>query len=108
MQIVINIPEKEFGIDIEDRFQDFFSRLKAETKEHLINNTNLVCGAYELETIDMFLKAFNNGTPLPKGHGELVDYEELKNNAREYGAYVETIFSHIKSKTIIEADEVEE
>ena len=55
-----------------------------------------------------FVSAILNSISLPRGHGELVDYEELKNNAREYGAYAEAIFSHIKSKTIIEADEVEE
>ena len=48
--------------------------------------------------------AIANGTPLPKGHGNLVDYEELKNNAREYGSYAEATLSHIKPKTIIEAD----
>ena len=58
MQIVINVPEKEFSTEIEDRFQDFFKRLEVETKEHMIYGTNLLCGAYELETIDMFLKAF--------------------------------------------------
>lgn len=66
IELVIKIPDKEFGIEIYDKFQDFFSRLKAEIKAHLISNTNLVCGAYELETIDMFLKAFNNSTLLPK------------------------------------------
>lgn len=66
--IVIKIPEEEFGIDIADKFQDFFSRLKVEIKEHLITNTSLVCGAYELETVDMFLKAFNNSTLLPKNY----------------------------------------
>lgn len=50
------------------------------------------------------LDAVANGIPLPKGHGDLVDYEELKNNAREYGAYAEATLSHIKPKTIIEAD----
>ncbi len=60
--------------------------------------------------IDMFkLKGYiENGTPLPKGHGDLVDYEELKNNAREYGAYTEAALSHVKPKTIIEADTEEE
>jgi len=58
MQIVINVPEKEFSTEIEDRFQEFFKRLEVETKEHMINGTNLLCGAYELETIDMFLKVF--------------------------------------------------
>lgn len=78
MQIVIDIPEEEFGIDIDDKFKDFFSRLKVEIKQHLMTNTSLVCGAYELETIEMFLNAFNNGTPLPKGHGDLIDRNELK------------------------------
>lgn len=77
MQIVIDIPKKEFGVDIDDKFQDFFSRLKAEIKAHLISGTDLVCGAYELETIDMFLEAFNNGTPL-LGHGDLVDRDAIQ------------------------------
>lgn len=55
----------------------------------------------------MIENAIKNGTPLPKGHGDLVDYEELKNNAREYGAYAEVTLSHIKPKTIIEADRSE-
>ena len=58
MKIVINVPEKEFSTEIVDRFQDFFKRFEVETKEHLITNTSLLCGAYELETIKMFLKAF--------------------------------------------------
>ena len=56
MQIVIDIPA-EFGIDINDKFQDFFQRLRVEIKEHLISGTGLVCGAYELETIEMFLSS---------------------------------------------------
>ena len=86
IELVIKIPEKEFGIDINDKFQDFFSRLKAEIKEHLITNTSLICGAYELETIDMFLEAFKNDTPLPKWHGRLSDMDELvKKIVKEYG-----------------------
>ena len=70
MKVVINIPEMEFGIDIKDKFQDFFSRLKAETENHMFNGTNLVCGNYELETIDMFLKAFSISTILTNEHGD--------------------------------------
>ena len=92
IEFIIKIPEKEFGIDIADKFQNFFSRLKVEIKEHLITNTSLVCGAYELETIDMFLKAFNNGIPLDNLTKEIEkelertnwaneDYEEGYNNA---------------------------
>lgn len=78
MQIVIDIPEEEFGIDINDKFQDFFQRLRVEIKEHLISGTGLVCGGYELETIEMFLNAFANSITLPKGHGDLIDRNELK------------------------------
>ena len=66
--MMINIPDEEFGIDIADKFQDFFKRLRAETKEHMINGTNLVCGAYELETIDMFQEAFKKGLILSIGY----------------------------------------
>lgn len=61
-EVVIKIPEKEFKIEIENKFQDFFKRLKAEIKGHLISGTDLVCGAYELETIEMFLNAFAKAT----------------------------------------------
>lgn len=83
MKLVIDISEDEFGIDIDDKFKDFFSRLKVEIKQHLMTNTSLVCGAYELETIDMFLKAFNNGTPLPKGHGRLFDERDIVDGSYE-------------------------
>lgn len=80
MQIVIEIPEKEFATEIEEKFQDFFKRLEVETKEHMINGTNLVCGTYELETIEMFLNAFKNATPLPKEHGRLIDAKDVDNH----------------------------
>ena len=108
MKIVIDIPEKEFGIDINDGFQDFFSRLKAEIKGHLVNKTNLVCGAYELETIDMFLKAFNNGAPLPKGHGRLIDADKLLCSdgiiADSRKCHYIPMIDVYKAPTIIEAD----
>lgn len=62
MQIVIDINENEFGIDIENKFQDFFKRLQAEIQSRLISNDTLVCGVYELETIEMFMTAFKNAT----------------------------------------------
>lgn len=112
IELVIKISEKEFGIDIANKFQEFFSRLKVEIKEHIITNTNLVCGAYELETIDMFLEAFNNSIPLPKGHGKLKDMGNLKyvfdltkDNPIYSGKDIEQA---IKSMTtIIEADKIE-
>lgn len=58
MQIVINVPEKEFSVEVEDKFQDFFKRLDVEMREHLVTGTSLLCEAYELEIIDMLLKGF--------------------------------------------------
>ena len=64
------------------------------------------CNGYMLPLdVENVVQGIKNGIPLPKGHGNLVDYEELKHNAREYGAYVEATLSHVKPKTIIEADE---
>lgn len=91
MQIVIDIPEEEFGIDINDKFQDFFRRLRVEIKEHLISGTGLVCGAYELETIEMFLNAFANSITLSKGHGDLIDRNELKKIYDEQITYLYTL-----------------
>lgn len=54
MKLEIDIDEKEFGVDIENKFQDFFKRLQAEIQNRLISNGTLVCGVYELETIEMF------------------------------------------------------
>jgi len=81
IELVIKIPEEQYNTIKSDLYNTF----PAEMKE---------CG----------LEAIRNGTPLPKGHGDLVDYEEMKNNARKYGAYAEATLSHIKPKTIIEAD----
>ena len=103
MKVIIDIPEKEFGIEIYDKFQDFFSRLKAEIKAHLISNTSLVCGAYELETIDMFLKAFNDSTLLPKNHGRLIDADALNFNA-DYNEPLISKLDFDNAPTIIEAD----
>jgi hypothetical protein len=55
-KIVLYIPDTEGGLH--DNFQFFFKRLKAEVASHMLNNTNLVCGPCELETLDMFLEAF--------------------------------------------------
>ena len=65
MKALIEIPTENFGVDITDKFQDFFKRLQAEIEEHLISNTDLVCGSYELETIEMFLNAFKEMQIIP-------------------------------------------
>ena len=110
MQIVIDISEKEFGIEINNKFKDFFSRLKAEIKNHLITDTSLICGAYELETIDMFLKAFNDSTLLPKDHDRLMILSEdkLKENQIDLDSSCQKWISEVglsnATPTIIEAD----
>lgn len=63
IDLVIKIPE-DHGIDVDDKFQDFFTRLRFEITRHLTFNTSLVCGAYELETVDMLMEAFAKSTPL--------------------------------------------
>jgi hypothetical protein len=74
MKVMIDVPTKEFGVDIADKFQEFFQRLQAETEHHLISNTNLVCGNYELETIEMFLNAFKEMVIIPDGatNGDMI------------------------------------
>ena len=89
IELVIKIPEEMY---------------EALRKTHMIISSGQRSGKTLMSVI---YNAVSNGTPLPKGHGKLVDYEELKSNAREYGAYAETTLSHIKPKIIIEADKEE-
>ena len=57
------------------------------------------------------LDCVKNGTPLPKGHGRLIDADEIVAEATErmkYPAnheYMECVIAHMKlAKTIIDAD----
>lgn len=52
MKITIDIPDEFINDYITDKFKDFFSRVAAD-----IDNDGL-CGNYEKETAEMFLKAF--------------------------------------------------
>lgn len=60
MKIMIEVSDKEFGLDIQDKFQDFFKRISAEIERRLIMGDELVCGYFERETAEMFLNAFKN------------------------------------------------
>ena len=53
MEIKINIPKDFTGDYIADKFKDFFSRVIAD-----IDNNGL-CGNYEKEIAEMFIKAFD-------------------------------------------------
>lgn len=65
MKIIIDIPEDEFGIDIQDKFQDFFERVKVDIEHRIISNGTLLCGNYEKETAEMFLASFKRMQMLP-------------------------------------------
>lgn len=61
MKIEIEIP-KEFEVDYNaDKFEDFFMRVMndIEMNEYI---SGYLCGNYEKETAEMFVKAFQNGT----------------------------------------------
>lgn len=88
MQIVINIPKKTYD------------ELRTVTVTH-------VGEAFAQKLI----KYIKNGTPLPKGHGRLIDEERISLS----GIHFETKLDHVmmigrlnSAPTIIEAEEVEE
>ena len=62
MKLIINIP-KEFETDYEvNRFQDFFTRVLYSIEK--VDGLYGLCGNYEKETAEMFLKAFNESVPM--------------------------------------------
>ena len=54
MKVIIDIPNDFTGDYIADKFKDFFSRVIADI------DCNGMCGRYEKETAEMFLKAFDD------------------------------------------------
>lgn len=60
MKLIIEIP-KEFINDFnENKFEDCFRRLIADTRDRLSNRDTLLAGRYEVETCEMFISAFAN------------------------------------------------
>ena len=58
MKLIIDIP-KEFETDYKgDKFKDFFSRVLCDIGK------GVLCGNYEKETAEMFLKAFDESIPM--------------------------------------------
>lgn len=78
MQIVIDIPEEKYDVIQSDLYNTF----PAEMKE-------------------WGLEAIRNGTPLPKGHGRLIDGDELESRMNIGYRIVRN------AQTIIEADKAE-
>lgn len=100
MKIVIDIP-KEFETHFEiDRFEDSLCRLIADAHS--------IAGNYEKEVANMLIDAFRNCTPLPKGHGRLIDADALKNEWKNgfHKKIVDALMDD--APTIIEADTGEE
>ena len=62
MKLIIDIP-KEFETDYEvNRFQDFFTRVLYSIEK--VDGLYGLCGNYEKETAEMFLKAFDESVPM--------------------------------------------
>lgn len=62
MKITIDVTDKLFGRDITNCFQDFFSRVIADTVQDMNNDHIGLCGRYELETATFLKEAFARGT----------------------------------------------
>lgn len=66
MQVIIDIPEefeKHFNFD---NFEDSLERIKLDVVDSIYCTEASSSGKYEIETIDMLIKAFKESTPLPK------------------------------------------
>lgn len=113
MKLIIDIP-KEFEEHFnKDKFSDSLARVASDIESFGVP----LSGRYEQETITMLRKAFENGTPLPKGHGRIVDINELMNviglednneNRENNLAELITLEDIDRITTIIEADGGEE
>lgn len=72
MRIEIEIP-KEFEPDyVEDKFKDFFSRVLADIK------TGDLCGRYEREITETFIKAFEESKPAYDVEAVVAELEKAK------------------------------
>lgn len=99
-EIVLKIP-KEFEQDFNaDKFKKCFKRVLWDCKAW---NYAKASGRYEHETLEMLLDAFNEAVVLPKGHGNLIDSEELLKKKVRFEDYDGDTFEIIHEETIINA-----
>ena len=61
MKITITVSDKLFWEDIEDCFQDFFSRVITDIESSLDTGSIGFCGQYELETAKFLKDVFAKG-----------------------------------------------
>ena len=104
MEIVIKIPkefEEHFNLD---RFEDSLARVASDIGSF----GSILAGRYEKETITMLREAFKSSTPLPKGHGRLIDESQIKHiECHTEQELCGTKIRYVKTTdapTIIEAD----
>lgn len=64
MKIMIDIPKEFTGDYIADKFKDFFSRVIADI------DCKRLCGNYEKEIAEMFIKAFEDSEEEYKNGGK--------------------------------------
>lgn len=76
MKVVIDIPKDFTGDYAADKFKDFFSRVISDI------DCNGMCGRYEKEIAEMFLKAFDDSE-------ESYDVNTVVNQLEEYGEELE-------------------
>lgn len=90
MKVMIDIP-KEFEEDLKDKFNEFFERLIADIDYALEKQEPLLCGNYERETAEMFLKAFEKATVIPDDatNGEVIKAMFPKLESREKAFEIE-------------------
>lgn len=74
MKLIIDIP-KEFETEYNgDKFKDFFSRVLCDIDK------GVLCGNYEKETAEMFLKAFDESVPMDNIVEKLEKESKKKHN----------------------------
>jgi hypothetical protein len=77
MKLIIDIP-KEFETDYKgDKFKDFFSRVLCDIEK------GVLCGNYEKETAEMFLKAFDESVTMDNIVEKLEEAKEKAQNEME-------------------------
>ena len=93
MKLAIDIPEEYRGLYETEKCKSKFDSLATNEFGYVLR------------------KAFESGTPLPKGHGRLIDADDVKENHRRWIGYLDedmiarlniAIDKHVP--TIVEAD----
>lgn len=98
MRIIIDIPV-EFESDYKgDMFKDFFSRVLCDIQK------GTLCGNYEKETAEMFLKAFDESVPMDRIVEQLEEkkkrYEDEKQQSKGLDRAIFYYYEKIIDKAI--------